>query len=124
VWPPVVAGLAGLVAAGTGAYDWSRLNAAFDVPAGTGEVVGLDSVVSVGWGLVLVTFAGLSLVAAAIAVWAGRDGEPAHMTVYHVAAPARAPEPARGAPGVVDPPRGPARVVAEPGAPRRDEHAS
>ena len=66
LWKLALAGLAGLVAFGTGAYDWSEIESiATDAEE---ELQGLfDFSVSVGWGLVLCTIAAASLVAAVIA---------------------------------------------------------
>jgi hypothetical protein len=62
LWKLVVAVLAALAAFGTGAYDWSEIES---VAAETEELEGVfDLSVSVGWGLILCTFASVSLIAA------------------------------------------------------------
>jgi hypothetical protein len=99
LWKLAMAGLAGLVALGTGAYDWSEIDSiATDAEE---ELEGLfDLSVSVGWGLILCTIAAASLVAAVIA----------HYLVYRGASFTPAAEPAPDDAIVVEEP--PARLDA------------
>jgi hypothetical protein len=62
LWKLVVATLAAVAAFGTAAYDWSEVES---IAADAEEVEGFFNLsVSVGWGLVLCTFASASLIAA------------------------------------------------------------
>jgi hypothetical protein len=79
VWPLGLLLIAGVIAGGTGIYDWAQIES---VVGDTSEdaLFDLGSAVSVGWGLVLVTLSAASLVAATV-VTAGRRGqEPASAT--------------------------------------------
>jgi hypothetical protein len=67
LWKLGAAGLAAVAAFGTGAYDWSEIES---VAAEAEELEGVfDLSVSVGWGLILCTFASVSLAAALVAHW-------------------------------------------------------
>lgn len=58
-WPRFLAGLAFLAVAGIGVYDWSELERNID-EADEDVRAFVDAAVSVGWGLVLTTFAGVA----------------------------------------------------------------
>jgi hypothetical protein len=90
VWPLILILLAGAAAAAVGVSDWSEIEGV--VEGSTGEDNPLDVEVSVGWGLVLVTIAGISLVLSAIAVIVRRGQEPGPTTPEQPAEPV-APEP-------------------------------
>jgi hypothetical protein len=92
LWKLAVVGLAGLVAFGTGAYDWSEIES---IAADAEEIEGLfDVSVSVGWGLILCTIAAASLVAAVIA----------HYLVYRAASFTPVAQPAPDDAAVVEEP--------------------
>lgn len=68
VWPLLVVLVAGAIATAVGLYDWVNIETAIDDEL-------FSDAVSVGWGLVLVTFAGASLVLAAAVTLARRSAE-------------------------------------------------
>jgi hypothetical protein len=91
LWKLIVAALAALAALGTGIYDWSEIEG---VAGEAEELEGFfDLSVSVGWGLVLCTFASVSLAAALVT----------HYVLYRSASFTPAPEQAP-APVVEEPP--------------------
>lgn len=67
-WPLLVVLVAGAIATAVGLYDWVNIETAIDDEL-------FSDAVSVGWGLVLVTFAGASLVLAAAVTLARRSAE-------------------------------------------------
>lgn len=67
-WPLLAVLVAGAIATAVGLYDWVNIETAIDDEL-------FSDAVSVGWGLVLVTFAGASLVLAAAVTLARRSAE-------------------------------------------------
>lgn len=100
LWKLGAAGLAAVAAFGTGAYDWSEIES---VAAEAEELEGVfDLSVSVGWGLILCTFASVSLAAALVAHWVRHRS--ASFTPTAAESPAEA---AIEAPAVDEPPARP-----------------
>jgi hypothetical protein len=79
-WPLVLILVAGLVAGGTGAYDWARIQGVINDADSESDPFNLSSAVSVGWGLVLVTVAGFSLFLSVVVMFLRRDEEPSATT--------------------------------------------
>jgi hypothetical protein len=77
MWPLLLILLAAGLSALVGIYDWSEIEGVVDTSS---EDEPFDVSVSIGWGLVLVTFASISLAMASVVTLLRRAREPAPAT--------------------------------------------